>query len=321
MAKNSAPQRSSQETNRDYQLLALITVVTTFGLVALGGLVRVTESGLGCPDWPLCNGRLLPPLEARPILEYSHRLVAVITGLLIAATTLFTWRRYSSRRWLMVPSILALVLVVIQGLVGGATVIAELSGHLVLLHLAIAQVLIAVLLIVVFVALRGDPLLTLLRQEKGSSRRLPVLALATGLATYCLLLLGAYVTVSDAGTACGNTWPLCHGQVFFIDSHLATVHMLHRLVTLLVCLILAGTFAVAWGQRLRRPELLWGVTLAVILLVVQVFVGATHVWLEFPAATKLLHVTMATAVWMSMIGLTLLSLTPNYAAFKGNENA
>jgi heme A synthase len=320
MARRPAPQPSSQTTSRAYQRLTLVTVVVTFGLVALGGVVRVTDSGLGCPDWPLCNGRLLPPLESGPMLEYSHRLTASVTGLLVAATALATWRSYPRRRWLLAPAGLALLLVVVQALVGGATVVTDLSPNLVLLHLGLAEALIATLLVVVLVALRGDPSPSLLRAG-GAQGRLAALALGTGLATYGLLLLGSYVTVSGAGSACGDAWPLCQGQGLLPESQAAAVHMLHRAMTLVAGLLLAATFASAWGQRQRQPELLHGSVMVAALLLIQVLVGAANVWLGSPAATKLLHLTMGTAVWMAVVNLSILALTAPKADPRSVEHA
>ena len=75
------------KTGSRFRGLTLFTVLAAFALVVLGGVVRVTESGLGCPDWPLCQGRLIPPLETSAIIEYSHRLVAsALLGPLIVAT-------------------------------------------------------------------------------------------------------------------------------------------------------------------------------------------------------------------------------------------
>ena len=255
------------------------------------------------------------------MLEYSHRLAASITGLLVAATALITWRSYSKRRWLLAPAILALLLVVVQGLVGGATVVTELSSNLVLIHLGLAEALTATLLMIALVALRGDPSPSLLRTTGGAEGRLPALALGTGLATYGLLLLGSYVTVSGAGSACGDAWPLCQGQGLLPGSQSSTLHMLHRAATLVVGLLLAATFASAWRRRRLRPELLQGAVLVTILLLVQVLVGAANVWLGFPATTKLLHLIMGTAVWMTVAGLTILALMAPRVDSSGVEHA
>ncbi|MCH8831890.1 MAG: COX15/CtaA family protein, partial [Chloroflexi bacterium] len=78
MAIGQASETPSEtgKTGSRFRGLTLFTVLAAFALVVLGGVVRVTESGLGCPDWPLCQGRLIPPLETSAIIEYSHRLVA-----------------------------------------------------------------------------------------------------------------------------------------------------------------------------------------------------------------------------------------------------
>ena len=81
--------------------------VAAFGQVSLGGVVRVTDSGLGCPDWPLCHGRLIPTFDSATLIEYSHRLSASLLTVLVVATAVLSWRHYRDRPWVMVPSALA----------------------------------------------------------------------------------------------------------------------------------------------------------------------------------------------------------------------
>src|ERR1700716_1664544 len=87
-----------------FRRLAVITSIFAYIQIALGGVVRVSGSGLGCPDWPLCHGRPYPPLELHAIIEYSHRTAASLTSLLVvltAAVALIAWRR---RRDIVVPA-------------------------------------------------------------------------------------------------------------------------------------------------------------------------------------------------------------------------
>ena len=200
MTATSGDAASVAGTSRTLQALSLVTVAAILLLVTLGGIVRVTESGLGCPDWPLCYGRLLPPLETQALIEYSHRLLASVTGLLVVATAVAAWRFHPSRRWLLYPAAIAVVLVVTQAIVGGITVETELAPGLILLHLAMAEALLAALLLVAVVAFRGDP-----RPLRGAP--VQTLFLGTAIATYALLLLGSLVTVSGASTACGTAGP------------------------------------------------------------------------------------------------------------------
>ncbi len=109
--------------------LSLLTAFSAFALVVLGAVVRVTGSGLGCPDWPLCHGGLLPPLDAQAIIEYTHRLVAsFLVGPLVLATGCVAWLAYRRERWLVVPATVALLLLLGQAMLGGATVLNELPG-------------------------------------------------------------------------------------------------------------------------------------------------------------------------------------------------
>src|SRR5258706_3983815 len=76
----------------------LLAAIFAYLQIALGGVVRVTGSGLGCPDWPLCNGRPYPPADLNAIIEYSHRTVGAVTGVLIVAAVVAAWAVFRTRR-------------------------------------------------------------------------------------------------------------------------------------------------------------------------------------------------------------------------------
>jgi heme A synthase len=305
---------------RAFRLLSLATVAAIFGLITLGGVVRVTDSGLGCPDWPLCHGRAVPPLEKEALIEYSHRLTASLVGLLAAAVTVLAWRFHLRRPWLVIPATLGLALVVVQALVGALAVETELSSTVVLVHLALAQALLATFLLVAFVAHRSEPRGLLAGEGWRGRGRLPALALGTAAATYGLLLLGSYVTVSGASAACGGAWPLCSGKELVPLAQGPAVHMLHRAGSLLVGLLLLATVATAL-RRERHAGLAWAAAVAGGLFLIQMLVGAANVWLGFPLAAKLLHLILATAVWMALVTLALLALAPPKARPESGRKA
>src|SRR6266852_6240053 len=106
----------------------LLAAIFAYLQIALGGVVRVSGSGLGCPDWPLCNGRPYPPANVHSIIEYSHRAVGSVTGVLIIATVAGAWIVFRKRRplvaWLATASLIG---VVGEGILGGIVVAKELS--------------------------------------------------------------------------------------------------------------------------------------------------------------------------------------------------
>jgi len=120
--------------------LAVAAAVATFVLIGVGGLVRATDSGLGCPDWPLCFGDWVPPADLHAWIEHSHRLVAaVLVGPLVAAVGLIAV--FSDRRRdlpLLAAAVVAGVLVIVQSLLGAAVVLQGLAAELVTAHLGMA---------------------------------------------------------------------------------------------------------------------------------------------------------------------------------------
>src|SRR3990170_3263056 len=108
-----------------FRWLALAAAVMVYFLIVVGGVVRVTGSGLGCPDWPLCYGRLFPPLRIDAILEYSHRFTASLTSPLVLATAAVAWMKHRTSRRIVGPSMAALGLLAVQVVLGGITVVLE----------------------------------------------------------------------------------------------------------------------------------------------------------------------------------------------------
>src|SRR3981081_3390006 len=140
-----------------FRALSVATAVVTYALVVLGGVVRFPGSGLGCPDWPLCHGRLLPPLNVHAIIEYSHRTTASLTSVLGVLTALVAWLAWRHRRDIVIPATIALGLLVVQVVLGAITVRLELPPMIVLAHLATAMALLAAVCVTAVAALMPTP--------------------------------------------------------------------------------------------------------------------------------------------------------------------
>lgn len=282
-----------------FRRLAVVTAVFAYLQIALGGVVRVSGSGLGCPDWPLCNGRPYPPANVHSIIEYSHRAVGSVTGLLIIATVVMAWVVFRKRRplvaWLATASLIG---VVGEGVLGGVVVANDLSPWLVLVHLGLAMMILGFLVATAIMAMPAST-----GVPDRMFRRLAVVATA---ATYLLLLTGSTVVASEGGTSC-NSWPLCGNGFAFDFAGANAFTMLHRGSVLVVGLLLLHVLSTAvrrW-RNVGGMSMLAGAALAVFVLQVAVGAGSAIAGGWFFDG---LHIALATLVWAGILGTALLTL-------------
>ena len=296
--------------------ISAITVAAVFALIILGGVVRVTGSGLGCPDWPGCDGGIFPPLETKAIIEYSHRVTAsFVVGPLILFLFIAAWVRYRRELWVLVPANLAFALVIAQALLGGATVLAELPGATVMAHLAVGETLVACLVVLAVVAYRGPLEMGIPEWAVGKIRKFPVLSVVAGAAVFLLLLSGSYVTITGSTGACFE-WPLCQGDVF-PDHRLQFIHMFHRYVAGVVGLFVLYSLHLGFRGRTQPVEIRVFSMLAVAFLVAQVLVGAWAVQSDFSQDLRALHLAVATAVWIAVSALIVLTFSNSSTRWSG----
>ena len=177
-------------TNR----LARISLLVTFILICIGGFTRGSGSGYGCSDrWPLCEngllGGLLPRGEYHMLIEWLHRWVAAIVGILILLTAISIRKNLRNNQLAKRLSVIAVVAVVIQAMIGRSVVKTDLESDLVAIHLAISMLVIALLTIIVIVVSTNKNENLEVSDSAGWSRLLALGAFGS----YALLLLGAYV--------------------------------------------------------------------------------------------------------------------------------
>ena len=285
--------RTAPAPGRGFCYLSVATVFAIFALVTLGGVVRVTESGLGCPDWPLCHGRIIPPFDLHTLIEYSHRLMVVVVTILVISTTVLSWLRHRNRLWIAIPALVGVGLLLLQIVLGGITVLTELSPGLVVAHLAVGQGFFAVYIVVAMAALAARP--GRVARSRSKERWYPRLALVIALLLYVAMLSGSFVTTKGAFAACSG-WPLCNGSLW-PATPLSDIHLFHRYLV-----ALAGIGVVIFAiQTWRTQRPLGGAYIAAVLLtlalVAQVMVGAANIWFGFTSALRALHLAVATTVW------------------------
>ncbi|HEY8489961.1 MAG TPA: heme o synthase, partial [Dehalococcoidia bacterium] len=283
--------------------LSLATAAAMYVLIVIGGVVRVTGSGLGCPDWPMCHGQVIPPFEREVLIEYTHRLAASVVGLLVLATLVVAWLRYRQQRSILWPATAASVLLVFQVILGGITVLQELPPEIVTAHLATALATIAMVTLVVVSSFTGG------RQEGARSRAgraFMRFTLFTAAATYVVMLSGSLVVGEGASLACQG-WPLCNGSIIPSGDAAVHIHFTHRALVALVGLAVLGVFVMAWRDFRGNPPIVKAASAALLLYAVQVVVGAGNIWSDLSQVVAAAHLAVGTAVWLAMVVLAVLA--------------
>lgn len=273
-----------------WRVLAIASFVVTYLLIVLGGIVRITGSGMGCgDDWPMCNGRWFPPMDLPTFIEWSHRLVAAIVSLLVVSLAGWSvlWRGAPGWGRRARYGVTAALLLVIQVLLGAVTVWLELPPWSVILHLGTAMLLLWALLLAAQGAADGPPSW---RAGDAETRMAVALAALTGAA----VLLGALVANLGAAAACQG-FPLCNGSLLPGGHWRIHLHWTHRLVAYVA---VGGIVALPWVGARRARRSAW---LAAGLAVLQVAVAADMVLRLLPDSMQAAHLAIGTALFASVV--------------------
>jgi cytochrome c oxidase assembly protein subunit 15 len=306
---------------RLYRRLLLVATLLAFAVIALGAYVRLSDAGLGCPDWPGCYGHWMGVPEAhheqqaaaqaypdRPLdtgkawKEMFHRYLAGTLGLLILALCILAWRKESrSRQSPALPTVL-LGIVGLQTALGMWTVTLLLKPVIVSLHLIGGMTTLSIL--VGMNVARRDA-----RPDSAVSPGMRLLAAGALLAIVIQIALGGWVSSNYAALACPD-FPTCQGQwqpemdfthAFSLHRELGqtadgqslplaaltAIHWSHRLGAALVTLT-AGLLAVALLKTGKRYWQVWGCLLALLLLA-QLSLGIANILLGLPLAIAVAH--------------------------------
>jgi protoheme IX farnesyltransferase len=275
--------------------LTTATVVSTLLLVAIGGIVRATGSGDACPDWPRCLGGWLPPLEFHAIVEYSHRLAAAITGILIFATAWVAWRRYRGDAAVVWPIVAAVFVAIVQAAIGRERILTGPDQLTVTVHFVVGMVLVALVVVSATAARVGRA------EREGPDRGFARLAWAVAGVTAAVLVVGAYVRGEHAGLAFLD-WPLMGGSVVpALGSVDPAIHFAHRALALLG-LGLGGWLAWRAG-RLASPVLRRLTWIAFGLMLTQTAIGGAVVLTRLGTAARVGHVVGSSLAWASVVAL------------------
>jgi len=283
-----------QITPRQFELLSLVALVALTLIVFTGAAVRLTGSGLGCPDWPRCYGHVYPPLRTHALIEFSNRVVSGLVGAVVVVTALLAWRRRPFRRDLALLAAALPLGVVAQAVLGGYTVEEKLAPGFVMAHFALSMLILAAAVALAWRA-RTAPRAT----GPGADR-------ATAWAVRGLLPLATLVIF--AGTAATAAGPHSGGAV---GQHIKRLTF-EGADTLNWTVHAHGAIAFAFGiaavvvwvlaeRRQADAEVRRALTWLCVLIAFQGVIGAIQYEAHLPTELVWVHVVAASLCWLCVL--------------------
>jgi heme a synthase len=305
-----------------FQRLAVVSLFFTLALIALGGAVRATGSGLACPDWPFCYGKVIPRQVDIPPetgytlwnvwLEHTHRLTASLVGFMVLGLAIWALARYRHRATVLWPSLGAVVLVTVQAGLGAAVVLNLLRADLVTAHLGMAMVVLACLLWITVAAATPEPV-----TSRSRDRRYAHTVTAVAALSYVQILVGGHMTGIRGGLAYTD-FPLMGGAIIpEITSERQAFHVAHRFLAYALAFAVvylcwralahrrelqaAGTWQPRYRWLVKLP--MWGATL----VIVQIGIGVANLMTRTHPAVVTAHLTVASWIWAVLALATILA--------------
>jgi cytochrome c oxidase assembly protein subunit 15 len=281
-------------TPRQYFVVAAVALVSLVAIILTGAAVRLTGSGLGCPDWPKCYGSAVPPLQSHALIEYANRIFTAVVGLAVIAASVLAWRRRPFRWHLALFGALLPIGVISQAILGGLVVQHHLAPGLVMGHFLLSMLLLDAAFALAWCS-RYEP-----GERRASEDRLGVWAVRALIPLGQLTILAGTIT-TGAGPHAG-----AHGHELvqrFTFEGAGTLRWMVERHAVVAGLFAAGAIAVFFllrreggDRRALRP-----LGFVIGLLALQGLVGAVQWWLKLPGELVWVHVTLATGTWLATL--------------------
>ena len=296
-------------------LFAALVAASTAALIFAGGLVTSTGSGLAVPDWPNTYGWFMWAFPLNKMVggifyEHLHRLVASTVGFLIVVLAIWLYRA-ERRRWVRRLGYVALAAVITQGILGGITVLWYLPDAISIAHASLAQIVFCLTTTIALVTSRGwvngyaDPEGPRRTTKERDDHTLPRIAIATTVAIYIQIVVGATMRHTGAGLAIPD-FPLAFGHIIptHWDANIA-IHFAHRVGAAAVTLLIAAVSGHALYHHRHSRELVRPAILLLMLVALQITLGALTVLSQKQFIINSLHVVNGALVLVTSLVLTL----------------
>lgn len=302
-----------------FRKLALITTLTTYFLIFVGGLVRVSGAGLGCPDWPKCFGSWIPPLSKAQLpagfnpntfnftlawIEYINRLVGMVVGLLILALAIMAIIHFRNYKKIFVPTILAGLLVAVQGWYGSVVVATKLQPETISVHLVLALFIVSLLIYV-------TQSISYLDVENIKSK----FPLKSGMIILWILTLTQIILGTQVRSSVEillDRFPLMFEHE--ILTQIGLINYIHSITGILLAVVAIFISFKIFSMNSKELKLLSSFSL--LLLLAQIIIGSSMEIFGLPPVLQVFH------LWISSIFIGIILI--QYVELKhltGNKNA
>lgn len=274
-----------------------------FALMTLGSTVRTTDSGLSCPDWPMCFGKLIPHMDIQIFLEWFHRLIALFLGILLLRMGWKILSNASLRKLFSKEIYLAFTLFLIQCVLGGLTVLKLLDPHIVSSHLLTALLFFGLLIWIWRRSLSIVKGAILIPSHYQTFARWGLLLGAV--LVYLQLGVGGMVSSNNAGLICPD-FPKCHGSWSFSENLLVNIQMTHRYFAFV--LFAFSIFLFVKCRRETNFSAAIALRLFPLLLSLQISLGVLNIFFAMPLWARIAHHANGILIFASLLvgGLDLL---------------
>jgi len=273
--------------------LSLLGILMVLFQITLGGIVRVTESGLGCTDWPLCDGQIIPEFDFHTAIEWGHRISGASIGILIIVINVISLRFFGIKSSQSFLAFSLLMLVILEGILGGITVLTELTWWVRLIHLGVS-------FIILFLFAYLFSLIKIVNKKvfKSNLRTFQEYILNTTLIGLLILMLyGSAIVGLGVNSSC-MSWPDCMGQWIKFNESSYFLHMIHRYLALIFGLMILylshviGRFAIS-GSFVKMISRSLGL---VFILHILLSIGLVHA--GFDGWLRVVHLSLAGIIWL-----------------------
>ncbi|WP_134698959.1 heme A synthase [Ammoniphilus sp. YIM 78166] len=300
--------------NKGLKWVSILTTIGMFLVLIAGSLVTKTGSGQGCGNtWPLCHGQFAPLDSLESIIEYSHRAISGVVGILVVVQSVWAWRKLGDKPGVKAFAFLGFFFTFLQALLGAAQVVWGQSSAVLALHFGFSLTAFASVLLLTILVFEGR----MIQPQKLGSITKQLRNAIWWLSVYCYIVvyLGAYVRHTKSGLGCVS-WPKCNGYWIpdLIGSGSVAIQFVHRVAAFIFLILVVWLTVVIVKYYRVRKDLYYGSIALLIFTILQVLSGGYVVLARLALGPALLHNTIIAGLFGILCYMCFQTLDHNQAA-------